>query len=403
MKRRLVVITELIAPYRIPVFNELAKHESIDVKVIFLAATDPSMRQWRIYSEEIRFWHHILPSWRNRIGKYNLLLNQNPGEILNRLRPDVILCGGYNYFASWQALRWSRRNNVPFLLWCESTANDDRSGNIVLESLKRSFFSRCDGFVVPGISAREYAQTKGALPGNTFIAPNAVDNALFAAGAESARMDAPRTLGRLGLPARFFLFVGRLVKEKGVNELIEAYAALPEGVRSKIGLVLAGEGALRAELESRARAIFPGCVHFAGFVHREELANYYGLAECLVFPTHSDTWGMVVNEAMACGLPIICSEVAGCAADLLRANGIVVSPQDSSQLSDAMKRLAGDSALREQMSSCSREIIRRYSPESCAGGIAEAILATTENRRDQGMFNSAGLITAARSSEVETL
>ena len=108
MRRRLVVITEIIAPYRIPVFNALAGREEIDLHVIFLAETDSSTRQWRIYSDEIRFSYEVLPSWRTRLGKYNILVNHNVGSALRDAHPDVILCGGYNYLASWQAVRWAR-------------------------------------------------------------------------------------------------------------------------------------------------------------------------------------------------------------------------------------------------------------------------------------------------------
>src|SRR5437660_3712761 len=101
-------------------------------------------------------------------------------------------------------------------------------------------------------------------------------------------------------------------------------------------------------------------IHFTGFVHRDELASYYGLAECFVFPTHSDTWGMVVNEAMASGLPVICSQVAGCAADLVEANGRVVVPRNAAELSSAMEQIAGNPTLREQMSSRSREMIQKF-------------------------------------------
>ncbi|HEY8671573.1 MAG TPA: hypothetical protein VIL63_12075, partial [Terriglobales bacterium] len=110
MKRRLVILTEIIAPYRIPVFNALAQHDEIDLHVIFLAETDSSIRQWRIYADEIRFSYEVLPSWRQRLGKYNILVNQHVVNALLRARPDVILSGGYNYLASWQALRWAKRN-----------------------------------------------------------------------------------------------------------------------------------------------------------------------------------------------------------------------------------------------------------------------------------------------------
>jgi glycosyltransferase involved in cell wall biosynthesis len=375
MKRRLVILTEIIAPYRIPVFNALAHHDEIDLRVIFLAETDPSIRQWRIYADEIRFSYQVLPSWRKRLGKYSLLLNQNVNEVLQNANPDVIVCGGYNYLASWQALRWARRNNIPFLLWCESTANDLRAGHVLVESLKKSFFNKCDGFVVPGTSAAEYVSQMGISGDRIFTAPNAVDNALFQDAASSARMNAARIRGEFGLPSRYFLFAGRLVRTKGVFDLLEAYGRLSEDLRRQIGLVLVGDGPLRAELEAVARSIYPGTVQLAGFVHRNELGSYYGLAECFVFPTHSDPWGLVVNEAMACGLPVICSQSAGCAADLVKRTGRIVAPQSVAQLAQAMEEIATDPALRNEMSSRSRRTIHRYSPEQCATGIAEAALA----------------------------
>jgi glycosyltransferase involved in cell wall biosynthesis len=374
MKRRLVVLTEIIAPYRIPVFNSLAKQADIDLHVIFLAETDTSTRQWRVYADEIRFSYEVLPSWRKRLGKYNILVNWQVQEALRRVKPDVILCGGYNYLASWQALRWASRNAAPFLLWCESTGNDHRRGHLLLELMKQNFLRNCDGFVVPGVSALAYVQSLGPARKDAFVAPNAVDIQLFASKSKAANERASRLRGELGLPARYFLFVGSLVKRKGVFDLLDAYQRLSPELRSQIGLVFAGDGPERAELESFARSIFPGSVYFPGFIQRDQLAGYYGLAECLVLPTHSDPWGLVVNEAMACGLPVICTDVAGCAADLVKSNGRLVTKEDTANLADAMKEIACDPSLREQMSRESSELIQNYSPELCAAGIAQAAL-----------------------------
>ena len=382
MKIRLAILTELIAPYRIPVFNALARHAEIDLHVLFLAETNPSVRQWRIYQDEIRFSYQVLPSWRTKLGKYDLLLNQNVSQALQHLAPEIILCGGYNYLASWQAQRWAKRNNVPFLLWSESTSNDQRRGHALIESLKHTFFENCDGFVVPGTSARHYAEQMGASPDRIFLAPNAVDINLFASGADSARVSASRVRGALGLPSRYFLFVGRLVEAKGVFDLLQAYAGLSEKLRSQIGLVIAGDGPLRAELESMAHSIYPGTIHFPGFVHRDALASYYALAECSVLPTHSDPWGLVVNEAMACGLPVICSQVAGCAADLIRSNGILVPPADTTLLTRALEEIATNPVRAKQMSSRSKELIRNYSPDLCAAGIANATGAAIQRASD---------------------
>jgi glycosyltransferase involved in cell wall biosynthesis len=386
MKRRLLILTEIIAPYRIPVFNALARHPEIDLHVVFLAETDPATRQWRVYENEICFSYDVLPSWRTRLAEHTVIVNQNVSSALHDSQPDVIICGGYNYLASWQAQHWANRAGVPFLLWCESTENDQRGHHPLVEALKRRFFDKCDGFVVPGISAQRYSLHMGAAEDQIFVAPNAVDNDLFFAATNEARSNVSRIRGRLGLPLRYFLFVGRLVRSKGVFDLVEAYGSLDAELRSRIGLVLAGDGPLRAELESRGRLIFPGAVHLPGFVHRDELASYYALAECFVFPTHSDPWGLVVNEAMACGLPIICTQVAGCAADLVKTNGRVVRANVVSELTQAMEEIAQDSGLRERMAFQSRQTIENYSPELCAAGMAEAALSG--NYRDKTFDNS---------------
>ena len=96
MRRRLTIITEIIAPYRVPVFNVLAEHPEIDLHVIFLAETDPTQRQWLVYKNEIRFSYEVLPSWRRRMRKQNLLVNWGVTDALRRAAPDVIVCGGYN-------------------------------------------------------------------------------------------------------------------------------------------------------------------------------------------------------------------------------------------------------------------------------------------------------------------
>jgi glycosyltransferase involved in cell wall biosynthesis len=190
-----------------------------------------------------------------------------------------------------------------------------------------------------------------------------------------SRVEAVRVRTQLALPPRYFLFVGRLVREKGVLDLLAAYRQLPENLREQIGLVFAGDGPLRAELEALARDVYPGMIHFAGFVDRDDLARYYGLAECLVLPTYTDPWGLVVNEAMACGLPVICTNVAGCVADLVKNNGRLVDAGNHAQLCHAMIEIACDPVLRDGMSAESESMILQYSPEAWAFGMAEAAQA----------------------------
>jgi 1,2-diacylglycerol 3-alpha-glucosyltransferase len=372
---KLVIITEIIAPYRIPVFNALARRPEIELHVIFLSENDPTLRQWQVYKDEIKFQYEVLPAWRRRIAGYNVLINRGMFAALNKIKPDAVLCGGYNYLATWQAGLWARARRVPLLLWSESTAFDQRSGRPSVEFLKALFLRMCQAFVVAGKTSLNYLQNLGIQEDRIFTAPNAVDTLFFAALAEEARAHDSEARARLSLPPRYLLYVGRLVRAKGVFELLEAYAQLSDQIRTQVGLVFVGDGVDRAELIERAKQITPATVQFPGFVHREGLANYYALADALIFPTHSDPWGLVVNEAMSCGLPVVVSSVAGCAADLVQNgwNGFVVAPENPSELASAMSRLAVDSEMSMQMGCRSRERINANSPEAWAEGMVQAM------------------------------
>jgi glycosyltransferase involved in cell wall biosynthesis len=376
MSRRVVIITEIIAPYRIPVFNALAQHDGIDLHVIFLAENDRTQRQWPVYKDEIRFHYEVLPAWRRRIGRHSFLLNWGVETALRRASPDFIVCGGYNYVAAWQSMRWAQRNRVPFSLWTESTAKDFRGGYPLIEFLKTRFLRHCDAFVVPGKSSVDYLKNYGVPEEMIHTAPNAVDTQFFAQRAEAIRRDAAMHREALRLPARFFLYAGRLVPEKGVFDLLRAYGALATEVRKDVGLVFVGDGIGRSALLQRAAATNPGSIQLVGFAQREQLAAYYALADVFVFPSHTDPWGLVVNEAMACGLPIISSGVAGCVADLVESgwNGRIFSAGDLGQLACAMDELARDAELRSLMGQRSKDRIQQFSPEAWAAGMARAVV-----------------------------
>ncbi len=264
MTHRIALLTEIIAPYRIPVFNVLARREALDLHVIFLAETDQKLRQWHVYKNEICFSHQVLPSWRWRAEKSSFLFNRGLWSALNKLSPQVIICGGYNYAASWEALLWARRHGVAFVLWSESNGRDARAGRTWVEWLKVYFLKHCDGFVVPGKASFEYLKSLGSPEASIQTAPNAVDNRLFAAQAANTRAHAAEFREKLKLPSRFILFVGRLVAEKGVYDLLEAYAKLENDLRSEVSLVFAGDGVCREELAQEGEADHPGRGVFSG-------------------------------------------------------------------------------------------------------------------------------------------
>lgn len=348
--------------------------------MLFLSETDPSLRQWEVYKEELEFKYDVLPSWRRRFGAYNVLINREVFSTLNKIRPDAVLCGGYNYLASWQAAYWARTHAKPLLLWSESTALDKRQAHRSVELLKTRFLSLCRAFVVPGKSSFEYLEDFG-IPGQSiFGAPNAVDVALFSTSADEARRNEFEVRTRHSLPLRYVLYVGRMVRAKGIFDLLDAYAQMDTEIRARVGLVFVGDGIDRNELVERASQISAGTIQFHGFVQREGLAEFYALADGLIFPTLSDPWGLVVNEAMSCGLPIVATRVAGCVADLVQDgwNGFIVTPNDPPGLSAAMARVANDCGLRKKMGCRSRERIDAFSPQAWAEGLVNAMESICE-------------------------
>jgi 1,2-diacylglycerol 3-alpha-glucosyltransferase len=382
MKTRLALITEIIAPYRIPVFNALARREDIDLHVIFLAENDASLRQWLVYKDEIQFSYQVLTSWRRTIGNQNLLVNWGVARSLAGARPDIVICGGYNYPASWRAAYWTKHRRIPFLLWIESTSLDLRTKNVFIEKLKLRFLDLCTGFVVPGKASRDYLRMLGVPDDGIFVAPNAIDVDLFRNSAARARRDSVRLRESLRLPARYFLDVGRLVPAKGAFDLIDAYAKLSVAVRNQISLLFLGDGVAREALAARSHAISPGSIEFRGFVQRDDLPAYYAFAEALVFPTHSDTWGFVVNEAMACGTPVIASEVAGCVPELVQnlKTGLLVRSQDPASLAESLACLAERPEAGREMARRASELIIQYSPDAWAAGIASAVRSVGGHR-----------------------
>jgi glycosyltransferase involved in cell wall biosynthesis len=371
---RVALITEIISPYRIPVFNALARMKGIDLHVVFLAETDPTQRHWLVYKDEIEFSYEVLPAWRRRSGAWHILVNRGMWSALNRFRPSSILCGGYNYPAFWEALAWAKIHSAHFAAWIESTSRDQRRAGILTEFIKRRFIRNCNSFAVPGKSSFQYVRSMGVLAGRIYTAPNAVDIQRFANLAGSVREKEAQCRTELGLPQRYFLYAGRVTREKGVFQLLEAYTQLERDLRAEVALVLVGEETARVELMKDATKIYPGTVVFMGFAQRDQLAAFYALAEVLVFPTLSDPWGLVVNEAMACGLPIIASDAAGCVADLVHdgENGYVIPSGNVGKFAEAMAAFARDPQLAPRMGTRSARLIENFSPECCAAGLAMA-------------------------------
>jgi len=350
---RLAVITEIPAPYRIPLFNALSQR--LDLRVAFLRRRQPG-RNYALREDELRFDWRVLPGLRLGAGVRWVLLNAGVrGALRDR---EAVLVGGWNQPAFWQALAWSRARHVPVIVWVESTLRDARPG--FSRHAKRVFGQQAAGFVVPGRAAEAYVRS--LVPdAEIAVAPNAVDAELFASRAS----DRGRLRAEFGLARPCVLYVGRLSPEKGVDVLLAAAGKLDADV------VVAGTGPLAAQLAATA----PPNVRFLGHVERDALPAWYAAADVLCLPSRSETWGMSLNEGAAAGLPLVATESVGAAWDLVEEarNGFRVPTDDPHALREALTRLVEDVDLRRSAGNRSLELSKRFTPAAWADVVAEVV------------------------------
>ncbi len=343
---RIALLTEIPAPFRIPLFNALA--ERAELRVLFLARTDPRRPHYEHHRDEWRFDHVFLRGREMHAGGRWTMLNRGVLRELRAFRPDAVAVGGWNQPAFWQALAYCKAARVPLLVWIESTERDARSEARPLELAKRTLIRGAAGAFVPGRASAEYARALGVPEDRIVVAPNAVDNAFF------------RTFPRRDERSCTFLYVGRLDPEKGIDILLDAFADVPGE------LVLAGAGTEGKSLEARASER----IRFLGPVPRERLPRLYASADVFVLPSRSEQWGMVLNEAAAAGLPLVATDAAGAAYELVD-DDLRVPAGDALALADAMRRLAGDPAVRAESAERSRERVASLTPERWAEGVLE--------------------------------
>ncbi|MBE9214509.1 glycosyltransferase [Plectonema cf. radiosum LEGE 06105] len=381
-KTKAIILTEIISPYRIPPFNYLAQDEEIDLTVFFFAETE-SRRSWLVEKEKIQFNYQVL--WGLQLGKsYQsapVFLNPDVIYQLWKQQPDVIICGGWHHFTHWLALVYAEMTKTPLLIWSESTLKDERSVSIIKHKLRTWIINQADGYIIPGKAQKKYLLNLGAREDKIYIAANAVDSVFFTSQAQVYRQQKAICQEKLGISGCVILYIGRLIDEKGIPELLEAFAKLSGN--KQVTLVIVGDGSRLQDYHSYCQQNHLDNVVFTGFQPQSTLPQYYGIADIFVFPTRSDTWGLVLNEAMAAGLPVVCSDAAGAADDLVvnGGNGYLVPVGDVEKLSEALQILVEDESLREKMGLHSQEIIADYTPQKMAQGLKQAILGSLQHNR----------------------
>lgn len=293
--------------------------------------------------------------------------------LLTRMRvfkPDVLYLTGYYDPAQLLLLAYAKLTGVRVVIQNESTAADNPPGGW-RDAVKRLILSQCDGFFCFGTMAANYLLGLGVPARKILMRKNAVDNQALLAAYQRARPTRATEQNRLGLQPKNLIFVGRLIEAKNLLALINAFAEVRrDGAGAEWSLVFLGDGPLAEPLRQRADELgLADTVHLLPGRAWYRVPDVLALADALVLPSRSEPWGLVVNEAMVCGLPVVVSERCGCVTDLVQheRNGLIFDPEQPNQLTRCLTQIIDmTDADRADMGRAGQDIIAPFSPENVA-------------------------------------
>ena len=335
-RRRLVSLTNMPTPYRIHFYNALARAlhgRGAVLQVLFMSKTEPG-RHWQLTRENWFFDHDFLPGLHPVALDRQFHLNPTSLTRLALSPPAWLLLSGSWYMPTVFLSSWlTKLTRTTTLFWSESNLAYVEHRSALVEKLRGWIMDSFDGYAVPGAWAREYVlqYTPSAAKKPMLDLPNVVDERLFRDEVAKRRVGRQELLAKWHLQERHrpILFAAaRLEPVKGIRELLLALASMQA---RPVTLLIAGEGALRAELESLIReAGLEEELRLLGFLGEREILELLSLADGFILPSLGDPYPLAVIEAAFAGLPLLLSDRVGChpEAVLPGENGLLFNPHD---------------------------------------------------------------------------
>lgn len=331
---RVLLITNIPTPYRIPLFDELNRQlaaAGYAFRVVF-GGRGYSLRRWEVDLAACGFDHVVLASRTLPTAGWAAPARFTYGGLYGVIAgyaPDVIVAPGFS-IATLKLFLRSLVRPTRYLIWTGSWPHERRPESKARRWQRRLLARRAAGGIAYSSLAHAYLQTLGIHPQNLHVALNTVDTDYF--------HDETERLRRAGAPTarKHLTYVGYLNRRKNVGALLEVMVYLRRR-RSDVVLDVVGDGEERAALEDRAhRSGLADCVTFHGFRQKEALPAFLARSRCFLFQTGFDVWGLVLNEAMAAGVPCLASIHAGATRDLIQegVNGFAVDFSDAAAVAE---------------------------------------------------------------------
>ena len=297
---------------------------------------------------------------------------------------DALWLHGHGYASHIVALAAARSIGMPVLMRGETHLRLARRAfrKTLRTRALRTLYGNCQRFLAIGTANLEFYRSLGVPASQIFLMPYAVDNSRFISDSQLAPAERQQARVELGVEDELplILFAAKFQPHKRPHDVVQACARLhSEGLQ--FHLVLAGSGEMDAQLRQKAREFGLPRVHFPGFVNQTSMPRLYGAADLFVLPSAEEPWGLVVNEAMCAGLPIVATTAVGSVPDLVRngENGAAYQAGDADALAAALRPIICDQALRKSMSARSLELIQAWGYDACRDGLRAAVSGLKPN------------------------
>lgn len=379
MKKILVVHNYLWTHYKAVVFTELyntLKNNGYELLVLQIALKGVGQKAFgdveldlHKYPFKLLFNEDYEAS--SSIKKSVVLLRE-----IYKYRPDIVIQPGFAELPFWVSMIMAKVLRIPSILTCDSTAQDNPR-NWAKDILKKIYVRNCDAGFVYGAKSKEYLINLGMNEKDIFIRHQAAPNNIIRSVYDELYAERNDRLEFYKLRLHNFIYTGRLVNIKNVSRLISAFHALKKSnpTSSNWGLIIVGDGPEKINLIKQCEHLGVADVNFFGGKSWREIPEFLALSDVLILPSISEPWGLVVNEAMVCGLPVIVSRVCGAADDIVLdgSNGFVFDPLNVHELQEKMDYFVNNPNEISRMGNRSVQIINNYSPVVAANQMINGI------------------------------
>jgi glycosyltransferase involved in cell wall biosynthesis len=347
---RLVIVSNVAAPYRAELFDRVQRYIG-DTTVFFQAIEEPN-RSWPT-RPELRYSHSYLKGLTLQLGRRKLLFHPALGNALRKSAPDVVVAYGFGT-ATVQCARYVRKHKKALVLANDGTMETDPYKGPEA-SYRRRLVSQAAGFIAASCRAAEYFTALGADEDTVSVVNLTRDLAGTRLRAEEARR---ASNGRRRRRERMVCVVARLVPDKRILDACKAVVALAQHM-SGVRLVIAGDGPMREELEEWVRRNGRGLIELVGLLSWDELIELYAQSDAMIFPAKGEKYGMVMIEALACGVPVLAYQNAGAAQELIvnEDSGYLVPDGDWIRLSQCLRELFSNEERLGRMRDSARRIV----------------------------------------------